>query len=781
MLRLQNDKRAVAVLILTVVLPVALGGADQDRAAVGFDPFGSGTARSAAPLPATASEGPVIPEVQFSNNDISMIFQIISDVTGWSVFPTAEASKAKISLWAKGMTAQRLLDAAVTLANLTYHRQDNLVTVMTYDEYAQYHGLAKEVIALKYANADAVVNVIKPFLSKLGKSVVHQKTNAVVILESPANLQTILDIVRKLDIADDAGAILEVVDLQYVDAVELAETLQKVFTQSPPTYSQPAYSQPPKPPTEQPSAASASDKITPAPSAPEVSLSSPQSSVGVYALNRTNQLILRAFQGDIDRMKNLVQKLDTYVEPTSRNYRFTYIDAAEVFTGLERMLDLPMRGGNLGRSQGQTGREGGKPCGITLVERTNSILLTAPPSVHRVMASIVENADVPSTYELGVIRVYKIENASVDEVAQAIKDLLQRREDREKRPGEPQFKGQEPTSPPAPAGPGPIELSESEKYMPQIEARVAVNKATNSVIVQATARQHRELERLVKELDKRRRQVLIESKIVEVITSDELELGAEWGFTRVGEGFVFTQFGLSSNLDPSQGTRDIIVSPGGSAAVMRPEKVQVILKALASNRNARVTSAPRILVNDNAVGFINSIAEEPYTQINKGQNTDTVSFGGFVEAGTQFFITPHISERQYLRVEYQITLNSFAQEQTDASIPPPRNTSSIRSEATVPNGNTIIVGGLQTSDEQVTVNKVPLLGDIPLLGLAFRSHSTRKTYKTTYLFITPFIMEQEDFGDLKKISEQTAEEARQNDSAPRRDTDKADGPRDPPE
>jgi len=768
MSKLRNTRHKACLLILMAILLVAPHGAGKDDGAVSFDPFGSGTRDAVSLPPPTLNEGPIIPEIEFNNNEIVMVFQIISDVTGWSLFPTADVSRAKISLWAKNLTAERLLDTVVTLAGFTYHRQDNVITVMTYDEYAQYHGLVKEVMSLKYANADAVANVIKPFLSKLGKSVVHQKTNTIVVLESEANLKTIVPVVEKLDIPDDAGAVLEVIDLQYVDALELADTLGKVFAQADPASNQPAATAPAQP------GANPGEKITAPATAPQVSLSSPQSGVGVFSLGRTNQLILRAFQGDIERLKKLVDKLDTYVEPTTRSYHFTYVDAAEIFTGLERILDLPTRASSYGRSQGQGNRESGRPCGITLVEKTNSILLTAPPSVHRVMASIVASIDVASTYEAGIIRVYKIENADVDEIAQAIRELLQTPKAEQQRPGEPKFK-EEVAKKETPEGSEQVELAESEKYIPQIEARIAVSKATNSVIVQATARQHRELEKLVEELDRRRRQVLIESRIVEVTTSDGLELGVELSYAR-RDGFAFTQFGLSSNLDPVAGTRNIIVSPGGSAAVIRPENVQAILKALQSNQNARVTSAPQILVNDNAVGLINSVAEEPYTQVNQGQNTDTVSFGGFVEAGTQFVITPHISESGYLRVEYQITLNSFAKRPSDTSIPPPRNTSSIRSEATVPDGHTIVVGGLQTSDEQAVVDKVPLLGDIPLVGLAFRNTSMRKTYKTTYLFITPVIMEQEDFSDLRQVSEQALEEAKNKNDAGRSPQERTDVP-----
>ena len=118
---------------------------------------------------------------------------------------------------------------------------------------------------------------------------------------------------------------------------------------------------------------------------------------------------------------------------------------------------------------------------------------------------------------------------------------------------------------------------------------------------------------------------------------------------------------------------------------------------------------------------------------------------------TEFTITPHISERDYLRVEYKISLDSFGAK-ADPDLPPSKNTNKIESEATVPNGATIVVGGLQVSSETESVSKVPILGDIPILGFAFRNTIVRKQYRTTYLFITPVIMQSDNFDDLKEAS-----------------------------
>lgn len=854
-------KYAFVYCVITLLVTTSMGG--EGATQVDLDPFGFSGAGTLSMSNDILDHGPVIAQVALSNDEISVVFQIISNATGWSIFPTAEVNNAKVSLWAKDITAMELLDTVVMLAGFIYHREGDIIAVMTYDEYMQHYGLAKKVIPLTYADAASVLTVIKPFLTKLGKSVVHPQTNTIILYDADANLEIIGGIIENLDTSAE-NVVIEVISLQYADCATLADILQKVFAEkgksaknrSPEIAEATPATQPKEtkdaerdtvqdttvpheqvgiyavrhanqlvvvgtksdiqnirdlvakidvygdnmvlevidveyadaellaetlgrvfsdreskgnlPGTQRStrSSDSSDERITKPKTADESMLFSPESEVGVYAVGRTNQLIIRAFRGDVERLKTLVEKLDTYVEPTTRSYHFVYVDVAEIYAGLERILDVSGRYSTLGRSGEASRQGGGIRGGLTVVEKTNSILLTGPPSVHRVMASISKSIDVPGTYETGMIRVYKIENADVDEIAATVQDLIQSRVKQERKPGEPKFEA----SPEGAAGtPEPANLAKTEEFVPQIEAKVSVNKGTNSIVVQATTRQHRELEKLIEELDRRRKQVLIEAMIIEVTTKDNRDLGIE--LNRVsGDSHLFTSFGLST-IDTVTGVREIIVSPGGTAAILRPDKVQAILKALQSNSDVRIESVPRILVNDNAVGTILSIAEEPTTQTNQGETTTTTSFAGFVEAGTQFAITPHISETDYLRVEYKITLNSFGTRTSDPSIPPPRNTSSIQSEATVPDGHTIVVGGLQSSNESKSVDKIPLLGDIPLLGLAFKNTITKKRYTTTYLFITTTIIKNEDFGDLKSISEEALKKVEKDENDQTLDTE----------
>jgi len=573
-----------------VILLFASLAVNKAAIAVDFDPFGSNETDTLFSPKDVTDGGPVIPQIEFNNNDISMAFQIISDATGWSIFPTVEVSRAKVSLWAKDITARELLDTVVTLAGFIYHRQGNVITVMTYNEYMQHYGLAKKIIPITYANAASVAAVIKPFLTKLSKSVVHKESNTIVLYEADANLEFIAGIIEKLDTpAEDI--VVEVINLEYADAEALSETLVKVFSNRESKENVRNMQKGKKP-----SDHSSQQMVKPMGEI-ESALLTPQAHVEVYSIGRANKLIIKAFRGHIEKLKKLIEKLDTYVEPTTKNYHFTYVDAAEIYTGLGAILE------NSGRSYKQSQQKRGRGGGITLVEKTNSILLTGPPSVHRIMTSITESVNVPGEYETGIIRVYKIENADVDEIAKTIQELIQSEGEQKGKAGEPKFEK------PSDGGlkPGPADMAETEEFVPQIEAKVSVNKATNSIVVQATARQHRELEKLIEELDMRRKQVLIEALIVKITTNDDMDLGIELNHIG-GDVLAFTSFGLF-NINPVTGVRDIVVGPGGTAAVLRPDRVQAILKLLQSSGNVRIESAPRILVNDNAVGTIVIISE----------------------------------------------------------------------------------------------------------------------------------------------------------------------------
>jgi general secretion pathway protein D len=286
------------------------------------------------------------------------------------------------------------------------------------------------------------------------------------------------------------------------------------------------------------------------------------------------------------------------------------------------------------------------------------------------------------------------------------------------------------------------------------DARVTADPNTNTIIVVAPPQIQRTYEELIRHLDKRRPQVLIECTLVNVDTSNDFTLGVEIlakGSINATDILAFSRFGLSEIGTANR--LKIIPGTGFNGTVINSDVGDVVIQALTKNSRARVVSAPRILVNDNATGTLTSIAEAPYVSINTAVGTiATTSFAGYAQAGTEVTVTPHISEADYLQLEYTVALNNFTGQGSNG-IPPPRQTNAVDSTVTIPDGSTIIVGGLNRQNFNKTVNAVPFLGEIPILEHLFSSRSESKELGTLFVFLRPTILRDDQFADLKYLSE----------------------------
>jgi general secretion pathway protein D len=290
------------------------------------------------------------------------------------------------------------------------------------------------------------------------------------------------------------------------------------------------------------------------------------------------------------------------------------------------------------------------------------------------------------------------------------------------------------------------------------QARITADPNTNSIIVVAPPGVQTLYEQLIRQLDKRRPQVLIECTLVTIDTSGNFSLGVE--FSRLG-GFngndllTFTQFGLSTP-DPDNGRIKIIPGQGFNGALVSTKIADVVIRALEGNTRAKVSSAPRILVNDNNTGSLSSVTEFPYASVNASDTVATTSFGDYSKAGTEISVIPHISEADYLQLEYTVSLSSFTGDpvqQGNTVLPPPRKSDSVQSQVTIPDGSTIIVGGLNTKSAIETIDRVPFVGSIPILEYLFSSRSKTDATGTLFVFIRPVILRDDKFEDLKFMSD----------------------------
>ena len=315
------------------------------------------------------------------------------------------------------------------------------------------------------------------------------------------------------------------------------------------------------------------------------------------------------------------------------------------------------------------------------------------------------------------------------------------------------------TSPPGAAGLGSTAVTSATPAPTGFRTRnasVAADPNTNTIIVVAEPAVQKMYEQLIKSLDKRRPQVLIEATLVSLDTSHGFSLGVELsGNAQSGKTQVvtFSSFGLSTP-NPMTGALALTPGVGFNGAIVGSDVADVIVQALHTTKRATVSSAPRILVNDNATGTLSSLDGEPYTSTAIGNTISTTSFGGYAQAGTTVTLTPHISEADYLQLEYQVSVSSFTSPGNPTQgIPPGVQQDAIQSRVTIPDGSTVIVGGLNRKTTSHAIQGIPFLDQIPVVKYFFRQQSDSDEKITLFVFLRPIILRDDQFQDLRFLSE----------------------------
>jgi general secretion pathway protein D len=287
---------------------------------------------------------------------------------------------------------------------------------------------------------------------------------------------------------------------------------------------------------------------------------------------------------------------------------------------------------------------------------------------------------------------------------------------------------------------------------------LTADEATNAIIAIGDARMLEQLEALLRSLDVRQPQVVLEVILVTLSERDSLTLGLELQqLIRDGNTAITLSslFGLST-VTGAGATRAL--NPGAASgftgAVIRPGDFSAVVRALQSLGNGRTVSLPRVLVANNQRTQFDSLAQEPYgVSFTPGNSTSTnVTFGGTLDAGTRLSIKPQIGDGDNLLLDYSISVSSFG-EQGSGNLPPSRQVTSVQSLATVPDAHTVVVGGLETSTQSQSTDQLPIVGDIPLIGELFKNRSNNRTRSRFFVMIRASILRGESFEALRNFSQ----------------------------
>lgn len=475
----------------------------------------------------------------------------------------------------------------------------------------------------------------------------------------------------------------------------------------------------------------------------------------LVADERTNKIAVVGTRSDIDKAVTLIREFDAPLGQTTKVYRLRFVEP-DVVDELVVELIGDVRADRVYSSVSNA------DLGV--------LVATGDEAVHERIRGLLEMLDQPAPEEQSPVRFYKLENAKAADVIDVLRNIEGRRGLRDvavdgvaaETDAEVLRRG--PTGESVNPGGLPRQSETPGAVIGGAElpdARITADDATNTVIVIADPSTQAVYEKLITRLDVRRPQVLIEATIVTVDTSDDFQLGVEILSTEDdvdgGQLLTFSQFGLSTG-DIASGGLSLVPGTGFNGALLNAETASVVVRALQADSRARVVSRPNLLVNDNEKGRLQRNDEEPFASINTIDNVTTESLGGFAEAGTTIEIEPQISEGDHLKLAYSINLSSFTGSATE-TLPPARQTNELESVATIPDGHTIVVGGLTLDETDESVDRVPLLGEIPVLEYLFSNRRIDRSQTTLFVFIRAVILRDDQFENLKHISMDAARRA----------------------
>lgn len=284
--------------------------------------------------------------------------------------------------------------------------------------------------------------------------------------------------------------------------------------------------------------------------------------------------------------------------------------------------------------------------------------------------------------------------------------------------------------------------------------RAVAHKESNTIIITAGREEWTEIRRIVEQLDRERKQILLEVLIAEVSGKDTKDFGIDWRVTSTTAGHSQFNSGLAvegSMLDSNGNITGNNTLSGFSVGFLKKGgDLLGIFNANIANQNFNVLSAPQILTLDNQEAEINVGQDVPVKTQERtsggGTSESTVNSFEYRPSGIKLKFTPNINSNGNIVLELFSEVTNI-EGGSSSTVNPTFNKRNIKTFITVDNGQTVVIGGLVSTERLQAVKKIPLLGDIPLLGFIFR-RTTFETKRTNLMvFLTPIILNDRETAD----------------------------------
>ncbi|MFP5423028.1 MAG: type II secretion system secretin GspD [Gammaproteobacteria bacterium] len=444
------------------------------------------------------------------------------------------------------------------------------------------------------------------------------------------------------------------------------------------------------------------------------------------AIPSSNALIVSDKRANIERLIELIAQADRASSDDSSFYDLRHAWANDVAAAL---LESLRRGQAQGTSNSQ----------VIADTRTNRLLLLGTPEARQRLLKLAQRLDVPSVRSANT-RVIRLRHGDAKAMAQTLGELSEQLRPQAKNGG-----GQPPVL-------------------------IRADEGLNALVLLAEPDIVSQLEDIVRQLDVPRAQVLVEAAIVEMSGDVSEALGVQWaidgrnGKSSIG-GVNFSNTGLSVGTLLGAISSDTPISlPDGAIIGVGNDNFGALVTALSANSSSNLLSTPSLLTLDNQkaeilVGQNVPFQTGSYTTDAAGANNPFTTIER-EDIGVTLKVTPHINEGGALRLDIEQEISSIAPSTGLASkaVDLVTNKRSIKSTVLADNGQVIVLGGLMQDDVTRSESKVPLLGDIPLLGRMFRSTKDVNVKRNLMVFLRPSVVR--DGAGLANLSQQKYQDIR---------------------
>ncbi|MGB8338589.1 MAG: type II secretion system secretin GspD [Burkholderiales bacterium] len=476
-------------------------------------------------------------------------------------------------------------------------------------------------------------------------------------------------------------------------------------------------------------------------------LITPNNVIAAYPNNNT--LVITDYAENIRRLLKIIAAIDVPAGGEVQTIKLQYASAVDVGSLITRVMPETAAPAIPGVSPRLL---------VSVDPRTNSLLVRSDnPSVVTRIRSLVAGMDIP-TATTGNIHVVYLRNAEATKLAEVLRGLMS---------------GQPATAPSAAPAPGAGQLGQQAGVQAAqqsaaaaggsgaISSSIQAYPATNSLIIIAPDNVYNSLRHVIDKLDARRAQVFIEALIVEVSSTQASEFGVQWQYLggSVSNGTGNTTVFGGTNFPAAGRINDVATNPNnvggglnlglvrGTIKVLGVEilNIPALARALESQAKANILSAPTLMTLDNeeakiVVGQNVAFVTGSFTQPTGGTGTNPFQTFERKDVGLTLKIKPQVSEGGSVKLQISQEVSSVEPGTGSALNGPTTNKRSFDQTVLADDGQFVVLGGLIQDDVNNGADKVPLLGDIPILGNLFRYEKRDRVKRNLMVFLRPVVL-----------------------------------------